>query len=59
MLIHLAGSAIGQHIPEILGWLIAASVLTLLLWKGKKVLCRLLQICYYCFIKKGSCFYQA
>ena len=59
MLIFLAGFAIGLYIPEILGWLVAALALALLLWKGKKILCRLLQICYYCFIKKCSCFYKA
>lgn len=58
MLIFLAGFSIGLYIPEILGWLVAASAVAVLLWKGKQLLCRLLQLFYYCFIKKGSCFYQ-
>ncbi len=59
MLIYLAGSAIGQHIPEILGWLMATSLFVVFLFKGKKILCGLLQIFYYCFIKKGYSYYQA
>lgn len=57
MLLYLTGSNVFEYIPETGAWIISVSVFIILLLKGRRILSVLLQACYNCFIKEGSCFY--